>query len=88
MAKSKSSQAAPAGRPAALSEQIVSLADTHDRLDWPHDVVRAMHELKANAERLQTLIETASTSGSRIGDLAATMGADPGSEQARAGEAW
>ena len=78
MAKAKSSQAAPAGRPAPLSETIGSLADAHGRLDWPHDVVRAMQALKANAERLQAVIDAASASGSKIGELAARMGAATG----------
>jgi hypothetical protein len=88
LAKAKPSQAAPAGRPALLSEKISSLADAHGRLDWPSDVVRAMQALKVQADRLQALIDTASQSGSKIGDLAATMEAGAGPESVQAGEAW
>jgi hypothetical protein len=84
--KAKPPHAAPTGRPAPLSETISSLVDAHGRLDWPHDVVRAMQALKANADRLQAVIDAASTSGAQIGDLAATMGA--GAPSVQAGEAW
>ena len=88
MAKAKPSQAASAGRPAPLSETIVSLVDVHERIDWPHDVVSAMQTLKAHADRLQALIDTAAESGTKIGDLAARMDAAAGAEPACAGEAW
>jgi hypothetical protein len=45
-----------------------------------------MQTLKAHADHLQALIDVASTSGSRIGELAATMDATPGPEPAGAGE--
>jgi hypothetical protein len=62
-----------------LSEKIASLADAHDRLDWPHDVVSAMRALKALADRVQGVVDSAATGGSKIGDLAATLsvGAKP-----------
>ena len=86
--KVKSSHPAHAGPSAPLSEKIASLADAHGRLDWPRDVVHAMQALKANADRLQALIDTASQSGSKIGDLAATMEAGAGPDSVQAGEAW
>ena len=85
MAKTKPSQAAPAGPPVSLSETISSLVDTHARLDWPQDVVGAMQALKAHADRLQALIDTASKSGGKIGDLAARLDATSGPEPAGAG---
>jgi hypothetical protein len=87
LANATPSRAGPAGPPASLSENISLLLDTHGGLDWPHEVVRAMQMLKAHADRLQALIDAASTSGSRIGDLAARMDAASGSEPVRAGEA-
>jgi hypothetical protein len=77
LAKAKHSQAAPAGPAALLSEKIASLVDTYERLVWPHDVVSAMQTLKTHADDLQALIDVASTSGFRIGELAATMDATP-----------
>jgi hypothetical protein len=77
LAKAKHSRAAPAEPATLLSEKIASLVDTHERLVWPYDVVSAMQTLKAHADDLQALIDAASTSGSRIGELAATMDATP-----------
>jgi hypothetical protein len=88
MANVDPSQAASLGRPAQLSETIISLADGRERVDWPHDVVSAMQMLKAHADRLQALIDTAAESGTKIGDLAARMDAAAGAEPACAGEAW
>lgn len=81
MAKPKSSQAAPARPPVSLSETISSLVDAHGRLDWPQDVVRAMQALKAHVDRLQAVVDAASASGSKIGDLAARMEAGSGPER-------
>lgn len=82
MAKRKPSQTAPAAPQASLSEQIASLADAHGRLDWPNDVVVAMQALKDEAERVQAVVDAATASGSKIGDLAATLDGASGPEQA------
>ena len=68
-----------------MSEKISSLVGAHERLDWPNDVVRAMRALKVQAERLQAMVDAAAVSGSKIGDLAATMDAAPGPEPAPGG---
>lgn len=73
MTKPKPSQATPAGRRRPLSETISSLADAHERLDWPHDVVSAMWTLKAQAERVQAVVDAASASGAKIGHLAGAL---------------
>ena len=87
MAKRKPSQAAPAAPQASLSEQIATLADAHERLDWPDDVVLAMQALKDQADRVQAVVDAATESSAKIGDLAAAMDGAPDPEQAAAGEA-
>ena len=82
MAKTKPSQAAPGGPPVSLSDRSPFIV--MDRLDWPQDVVCAMQVLKAHADRLQALVDTASQSGCKIGDLAARMDATSGPEPAGA----
>ena len=84
MAKARSGQSA--AEAASLSDKISSLARTQRGIEWPARVVDAMRALKDHADRLQALADTAAAGGSKIGDLAATMDADP--DPVAAGEGW